>query len=145
MKYTQAGEEASPALTWSNVPDGAASFVLIVHDVDAAIGNGSDDILQWMLWNIPGASTGLAEHVPAGSQLPDGTRQISATGPSYRGPGAPAAGPAHHYIFELFALDSSLDVPAVGASPPLTRAAVVAAMTGHVRGKAVYSGLFKRQ
>jgi Raf kinase inhibitor-like YbhB/YbcL family protein len=144
-KYTQAGDDTSPALSWSNVPEGAASFVLIMHDLDAATGGGADDILHWMLWNIPAASTALAEHLPGLSQLPDGTRQISATGPAYRGPGAPAAGPAHHYVFELFALDSTLDVPAVGASPPLTRAAVVAAMTGHVRGKAVLSGLFKRQ
>jgi hypothetical protein len=38
-----------------------------------------------------------------------------------------------------------LDVPAVGASPPATRAAVVAAMAGHIRGKAVYVGLFTRR
>jgi len=145
IKYTQAGEEASPPLAWSNVPDTAASFVLIVHDVDAAIGNGTDDLLHWMLWNIPGTTTSLPERVAAGAQLPDGTRQISATGPNYRGPGAAASGPAHHYVFELFALDAALDVPAVGASPPQTRAAVVAAMAGHVRGKAVYVGLFKRQ
>ena len=144
-KYTQAGEEISPALSWSNVPEGAASFVLIVHDLDAAIGNGTDDILHWMLWNIPATATSLPEGVPRGSQLPDGTRQISATGPNYRGPGAPASGPAHHYVFELFALDTMLDVPAVGASPPGTRAAVVAAMAGHIRGKAVYVGLFKRR
>jgi phosphatidylethanolamine-binding protein (PEBP) family uncharacterized protein len=79
------------------------------------------------------------------SQLPDGTRQISATGPYYRGPGAAASGPAHHYLFELFALDTTLDVPAVGASPSNTRAAVAAAMAGHVRGKAAYVGLFKRR
>ena len=59
--------------------------------------------------------------------------------------GAPASGPAHHYVFELFALDAMLDVPAVGASPPQTRAAVVSAMAGHVRGKAVCVGLFKRR
>ena len=79
------------------------------------------------------------------SQLPDGTRQISATGPCYRGPGAPASGPAHHYVFELFALDTMLDVPAVGASPPATRTAVIAAMAGHIRGKAVLTGLLKRK
>jgi Raf kinase inhibitor-like YbhB/YbcL family protein len=145
VKYTQAGEEASPPLAWSNVPENVASFVLIAHDVDAAIGNGSDDLLHWMLWNIPAAATSLPERLPAVSQLPDGTRQISATSPGYRGPGAPASGPAHHYVFELFALDSTIDVPAVGQSPPQTRAAVVAAMAGHVRGKAVYVGLFKRQ
>jgi Raf kinase inhibitor-like YbhB/YbcL family protein len=144
-KYTQADIEVSPALSWSNVPEGAASFVLIAHDVDAAIGNGSDDLLHWMLWNIPATVAGLPEGVARGSQLPDGTRQISATGTSYRGPGAPASGPAHHYLFELFALDIMLDVPAVGASPPNTRAAVVAGMAGHIRGKATYVGLFKRR
>ena len=144
-KHTQADMEISPALSWSHVPEGAASFVLIVHDVDVAIGNGTDDILHWMVWNIPASATGLPEGVPRGAQLTDGTRQISATGPNYRGPGAPAAGPAHHYVLELFALDTMLDVPAVGASPPNTRAAVVAAMAGHIRGKAVYTGLFKRR
>ena len=142
-KYTQAGGEMSPPLTWSQVPEGVTSFVLIAHDVDAAIGNGTDDLLQWMLWNIPANTTSLPEHVPGVSQLPDGTRQISATGPYYRGPGALADGPAHHYVFELFALDATLDVPAVGAQPPQTRAAIVAAMAGHIRGKAVLTGLFK--
>ena len=144
-KYTQAGEQVSPPLTWSNVPDGVASFVLLAHDLDGATGNGTDDILQWLLWNIPAAARSLPEGVPQGSQLPDGTRQISVSGPYYRGPGAPAAGPAHHYAFELFALDATMDVQAVGASPAQTRAAIVAAMAGHVRGKAVYVGLFKRR
>jgi hypothetical protein len=144
-KHTQAGEEISPALSWSGVSEGAASFVLIVHDLDAATGNGTDDILHWMLWNIPASVTSLPEGVPRGSQLPDGTRQISATGPNYRGPGAPASGPVHHYVFELFALDTMLDVPAVGGSPPQTRAAVLTAMAGHVRGKAAYVGVFKRR
>src|SRR5688572_13514244 len=42
-KHAQNGEEVSPPLTWSNVPDGVVSFVLIFHDLDAAIGNGTDD------------------------------------------------------------------------------------------------------
>jgi len=142
--YTQAGDETSPALSWSGAPEGVASFVLIVHDVDAAIGAGTDDLLHWMLWNIPPAVTSLRERMPPGPQLPDGTRQIGATGPFYRGPGAQAAGPPHHYVFELFALDAMLDVPAVGAAPPQTRAAVVAAMAGHVRGKAALVGSFRR-
>jgi Raf kinase inhibitor-like YbhB/YbcL family protein len=144
-KYTQAGESVSPALAWSGAPDGTVSYVLIVHDVNAPVGNGTDDILHWMLWNIPATVTSLHEGTPSMSQMPDGTRQLSATGPYYRGPGALAAGPVHHYVFELFALDAMIDVPAVGAQPPAARAAVVAAMAGHIRGKAVYSGLFKRQ
>jgi Raf kinase inhibitor-like YbhB/YbcL family protein len=143
-KYTQAGAQVSPPLAWSNVPDGVQSFVLIARDTDAAVGNGTDDILHWMLWNIPASARSLAEAVPHGNQLPDGTRQISASGPYYRGPGAPASGPPHHYVFELYALDGTIDVPAVGQSPPLTRAAVEQAMAGKIRAKGSLVGLFKR-
>jgi Raf kinase inhibitor-like YbhB/YbcL family protein len=143
-KFTQAGEQVSPPLSWSNVPDNTVSFVLITRDLDAAVGNGTDEVLHWMLWNIPGESRSLPEAMPHGNQLPDGTRQISVSGPYYRGPGAPVAGPSHHYVFELYALDATIDVPAVGQSPAQTRAAVVAAMAGKVRGKGVFLGLFKR-
>ena len=143
-KYSQAGGDVSPALSWSDAPETAASFVLIVHDLDAATGPGTDDTLHWLVWNIPGTARALPEHVPQGGSLLDGSRQISVTGPNYRSPAALANGPAHHYVFELFALDTMLDVPAVGASPAQTRAAVVAAMAGHVRGKGVSTGLFKR-
>jgi Raf kinase inhibitor-like YbhB/YbcL family protein len=144
VKYTQAGDQTSPPLAWSNVPDNVTGFVLIVHDADAAIGNGTDDMLHWMVWNIPAAARSLPEGVPQGPQLPDGTRQISATGPYYRGPGALSMGAPHHYVFELFAIDQPITVQAVGASPPETRAAILAAIAGHVRGKAAYTGLFKR-
>ena len=144
-KHTQAGAQVSPPLAWSNVPDGVQSFVLIARDTDAAIGTGTDDILHWMLWNIPASARSLAEAIPQGNQLPDGTRQISASGPYYRGPGAPASGPPHHYVFELYALDSTIEVPAVGQSPPLTRAAVEQAMAGKIRAKGSLVGLFKRQ
>lgn len=148
LKYTQAGGEVSPALSWGDPPETVVSFALIVHDVSAAVNPGTDDVLHWMVWNIPAASRGLAEGVPRGSQLPDGTRQISATGPNYRGPGALAAGPPHVYVFELFALDSMIDVPALGAtgaSVPQIRAAVMTAMATHVRAKAVTAGVFKRK
>lgn len=142
--HAQPGGDVSPPLTWSNAPETAASYVLIVHDLDAPVGTGLDDALQWMVWNIPGSAKALPEGVAQGATLPDGSRQISVTGPNYRGPAASASGPAHHYVFELYALDTMIDVPAVGASPALTRAAVAAAMAGHVRGKGVYTGLFKR-
>jgi Raf kinase inhibitor-like YbhB/YbcL family protein len=142
LKYTQAGEEVSPPLAWSGAPTPTTSFVLIVHDIDAMRGN--DDMLHWLVWNIPGTATGLPEHVPHGPELPGGMRQISATGPYYRGPAAPASGPAHHYVFELYALDTTIDVQPAAASPAETRAAVVAAMAGHIRGKASLVGLYKR-
>jgi len=148
-KYAQPGHDVSPPLTWAwpnaIIPDSLTSYVLIVHDLDTPVGNGADDMLHWLVWNIPKASGVLREGIPQGATLPDGTRQISATGPNYRGPAAPASGPAHHYVFELFALDTTIDVPPVGASPAQTRAAVVAAMAGHVRGKGVYTGTYRRR
>jgi len=144
VRYSQAGEELSPALAWTGAPDSTASFVLIVHDVNAVSGNNLDDVLHWMVWNIPAASTSLREGIPQGGNLADGSRQISQTGPYYRGPAAPSSGPPHHYVFELYALDTMLDVPAVGQSPALTRAAIMTAMGGHVRGKAVTVGTFRR-
>src|SRR5204862_4685596 len=54
-KYTQAGPQVSPPLAWSNVPEGIISFVLVVHDLDAATAPGTDDILHWLVWNIPAA------------------------------------------------------------------------------------------
>jgi hypothetical protein len=144
LRFSQPGRDVSPPLVWSGAPDSVASYVLLVHDVDAATGNGTDDVLHWLVWNIPGSAGSLSEGIPPLSQLPDGTRQISASGPYYRGPGAPAAGPPHHYLLELFALDMKLEVPAVGASPAATRAAVLAAMAGHVRGKAAMVARFRR-
>lgn len=146
VKYSQAGEELSPPLAWSGAPDTVRSFVLIFHDLDAVSGQaGTDDVLHWMMWSIPGTATSLPEGIPHGPQMADGTRQISVSGPYYRGPAAPATGPVHHYVFELFALDTLVEVPAVGAAPAATRAAVMAAMAGHVRGKGVLVALYRRQ
>ena len=144
LKYTQAVPmPVSPALTWTNVPAGTRSFVLHFHDPDVSINKTSNDQVHWLVWGIPGTATGLAENMPQGAQLPDGSRQISASGQIYRGPGARAAGPKHHYTFEIYALDTKLDVkPTADAFE--TRANVMKAMQGHVLGKAVYGGLFKR-
>ena len=143
-KYTQAvPNPVSPALKWSNTPAGTQSFVLHFHDPDVAIQGTTNDQVHWLVWGIPSTATGLPEGVPQGAQLPDGSRQISASGPTYRGPGAPATGPMHHYTFEIYALDTALDVQP-GATEQETRTKVLAAMQGHVRGKAVYVGLFRR-
>jgi Raf kinase inhibitor-like YbhB/YbcL family protein len=143
LRYTQAGEEVSPPLSWSDPPEMTQSFVLIVHDIDATNADGTLDTLHWMVWNIPANLRALPEHVPQGGEMPDGARQISQTGPYYRGPAAPATGPEHHYVFDLYALDAMVDVKAVGQSVAQTRAAVVAAMSGHVRAKATLVGRFK--
>jgi Raf kinase inhibitor-like YbhB/YbcL family protein len=81
-KHSQPGGDVSPALSWTNAPEAAVSFVLIVHDLDAVTGGGADDLLHWLVWNIPGSARALPEHVPQGATLADGMRQMSATGPN---------------------------------------------------------------
>jgi Raf kinase inhibitor-like YbhB/YbcL family protein len=146
-KYTQAGEQVSPALAWSNTPAATVSLVLHMYDADASPTKGTDTQVHWLMWNMPATLKGLPENMPKGPSLPDGSRQISATGAQYRGPGAPATGPLHHYMIEIYALDTKIDVPAstAPANPEIeTRTAVFKAMAGHVIGKAVYGGLFHR-
>lgn len=155
--HAQTGRDVSPPLAWSGAPEGTATFALVVRDLDAVAPGGGEDLLHWLVWNIPGTTTSLLTGVPEGNapepprgggvaprQPGDRLRQISATGPSYRGPAAPASGPVHHYLFELYALDVWLDVPAVGLSPAATRTAVMAAMAGHIRGKGALVGRYRR-
>lgn len=145
-KYTQAAGPAavSPELKFGQVPPGTQSFVLLMHDPEPVLNKGSKmDITHWLVWNIPGTSTGLKENTPTG-ELPDGTRQISLRGTAYMGPGAPA-GPYHHYTFELYALDTKLEVPmGTPQQAAATRTAVMDAMDGHVLGKAVLVARFHR-
>jgi Raf kinase inhibitor-like YbhB/YbcL family protein len=161
-KYSQPGRDVSPPLAWTGAPDSTASFVLIVHDVDAVLGDGTTDVLHWLVWGIPGSATSLPEGIPQGPTfvLPGlapagggggrggggggGTRQLSVSGPYYRGPAAPPTGPAHHYLFELYALDANVNVQAAGQQISVTRDGVWDAMKTHIRGKAVLVGLYRR-
>ena len=149
VRYSQAapgvatGEGLSPAISWTNVPAGTQSYFLNMHDMDLARNKTTDDQAHWVVWKIPATATGLPEGVPKGPKLANGAFQISATGQMYRGPGAGANGPKHHYMFELYALDTTIDVqPAADAFE--TRANVMKAIQGHILAKAVYGGLFRR-
>ena len=109
-----------------------------MHDVDAAIPAGSlnNDISHWVVWNIPGNTT----MIPEGGPVPSGANQYSLRGPQYMGPAPPAGHPYHHYIFEIYALNAMLDVPA-GA----TRADVEKAMEGKIIARGAYVGRAKPQ
>ena len=130
----------SPALQWSNPPNGTMSFAVVLHDTDAAPGKNTMDVTHWIFWNIPATSTSVAANVKVDAS-PDGivqgknVRNVNGFQPPCPPPGATP----HHYIFELYALDTKLDLPAGS-----TRADMLKAMDGHVIGKATYVGLFGR-
>src|SRR5467141_1836980 len=108
VKFSQAaegaapGEGTSPAISWADPPEGTQSFVLHVHDLDVVHNRTTDDEVDWGFLDRPATATGLPEGVPKGAQLADGSYQISVTGQMYRGPCAPATGPRHHYMFEIY-------------------------------------------
>jgi Raf kinase inhibitor-like YbhB/YbcL family protein len=143
LQYTQAGSQTSPEITWINTPAGTVTFLLHMHDMDVSRNHTTDDQLHWLVWNIPATATGLPEGVPKGAQLENGAYQISASGAVYRGPGAPASFPRHHYAFELLALDTKIDVQP-GSDPFETRADIMKAIQGHILERSVYVGLFHR-
>ncbi|HEY2381591.1 MAG TPA: YbhB/YbcL family Raf kinase inhibitor-like protein [Terriglobia bacterium] len=145
MKYAGRGGNMSPAFefNWMNgtasamPPANLASYVLIMHDIENPPGRGGPDTLHWMIWDVPGSAKGLAEGLPMGD-LPDGTKQSTTNvgRGGYFGPGA-GVGPFHHYVFEFYALDTKLNLPATA-----TRMEVMTAMEGHVIGKSAYVGRF---
>ena len=149
MKHAFRGENKSPAFEfhWSTgntpgtAPETLQTYAVIFHDIENSTNKGTADTLHWTAFNIPGTAKGLPEGLGPGD-LPDGTRNgpgISARGGNpgaYFGPGA-GPGPFHHYVFEFYALDTKLDLPATA-----TRDDLLKAMEGHVIGKAAYVGRF---
>lgn len=130
----------SPAIDWNSPPSGTMSIALIMHDPEGAPQKSSTDVTHWILWNIPESSTSLMAAIRPDSS-PDGIVQ----GKNVRGvngyqpPCPPPGAVPHHYTFELYALDTKLELPAGS-----TRDQLLQAMNGHVIGKAAYIGLFGR-
>jgi hypothetical protein len=149
MKHAGRGENKSPAFEfhWSigpnpgAPPDNLQTYAVIFHDIENSSNRTTVDTLHWSAFNIPGTAKGLPEGLGAGD-LPDGTRNgpgIAGRGgnPSaYFGPGA-GPGPFHHYVFEFYALDTKIDLPATTSRDDLMKA-----MDGHVVGKAAWVGRF---
>jgi len=128
------GSGHRPALNIEGVPQGAKALVVILHDPDAP----GRDFTHWTFYDAPPAVSGIA------AKLPPGNEGLNDFGKAGYGPPCPPKGDKpHHYMFELYALDTKLDVtPSADAFE--TRANVMKAIQGHILGKAVYGGLFKR-
>jgi Raf kinase inhibitor-like YbhB/YbcL family protein len=105
-KHTGEGEDASPALAWSNVPDGTRSFAVICHDPDApVVSAGSYGFVHWVLYNVPGSATGLAEGSGDGATGPSDFGK-----PGYGGPMPPNGHGTHRYFFWVLALGREPDL-----------------------------------
>jgi Raf kinase inhibitor-like YbhB/YbcL family protein len=137
-RYTCDGENISPPLTWNEPPEGLefASYLLIADDPDAP----GDTFTHWVYYDIPGEERGLVEGIPQGDEPALGGRQgvndFGNTG--YDGP-CPPEGEEHEYVFSVYALDATIELPA-GA----TAEEALDAISGNIIGFARLSGTYAR-
>lgn len=146
-KYTVEGEDVSPPLAWTEVPDQTQSLALICDDPDAPSPKrpAPEPWVHWVLFNIPASLSEL----PAGisrqlepAEVP-GAKQGTNSWPSdnvgYRGPAPPPGSGQHRYFFKLYALDAELDLKA-GA----TKKQLAEAMSGRVLAEVQLIGVYER-
>jgi Raf kinase inhibitor-like YbhB/YbcL family protein len=135
--HTCDGRDTSPALRWTTPPSGTRSFALIVDDPDAPVGTW----VHWVLYRIPVTVRELPEGVAARETVPGaGTHGVNDFGTiGYGGP-CPPRGPAHRYVFTLYALDAELSLPS-----GTTKAALLKAIEGHILGQAELMGRYRRK
>lgn len=139
VQFTCDSQDLSPALTWSSIPEGTKSLVLIVDDPDAPDPAAPKMTwVHWVLYNIPPHISGLTENITP-AQLPAGTLEgindWKRTG--YGGPCPPIG--VHRYFHKLYALDTILP----DLSQP-TKAQLEQAMQDHVIGHVELIGRYKR-
>jgi Raf kinase inhibitor-like YbhB/YbcL family protein len=142
-QYTCEGADISPALQWSDAPKGTKSFALIVDDPDAP----SKVWVHWILFNIPASVNELTENMPSNSFVPysaqgfEGPRQGATdfNGAQHYGGPCPPSG-NHRYHFTLYALDTTLDLPA-GA----TKRQLLAAMKSHILEETTLIGTYQHK
>ena len=139
-KYTcdASSTAPSPPLSIRGVSSTAVSLALIVEDPDVPKQLKADGVFDhWVLFNIPATTTAM------GGGESDGIPGANGAGSAAYYPPCPPKQyepSEHRYIFDLYALDTMLDLPA-GAS----KAQVVKAMTGHIVGQARLVGRYRRQ
>jgi Raf kinase inhibitor-like YbhB/YbcL family protein len=134
-KFTCDGPDVSPALAWTEPPEGTASFALTMTDPDAPAGTW----VHWVLYDIPAGARELAEGVPKDGSLSDGSRQgrndFGKLG--YNGP-CPPRGRPHRYFVTLYALDSKTNLRS-----GVSRSELEHAIRAHILAKAEIMGTFQ--
>lgn len=134
-RYSCDGEDISPPLAWSAVPEGTAAFALIMDDPDAPAGTWD----HWLLFNIPGDKRSLDPAIPGQDELQDGSRhgENSWGNLEYGGPCPPSG--THRYVFHFYALDQELDL-----EPGVSKSDLRSAMEGHILAQTELVGTFSR-
>lgn len=138
--HTCEGADASPPLTWSELPDGTRSVALIVEDPDAPDPKAPRRVwIHWVVYDLPPTPPFLAaaaspSALPAGAR--EGVNDWKTIG--YRGPCPPVG--RHRYVHTLYALDTRLD----GVDHP-SKQALERAMAGHILGQARLVGTYEKQ
>lgn len=140
QRHSEYADGLSPQLSWTAV-DGALSYAIIMEDPDA---KPITPFVHWVAWNIPGTLTELPDGLQEQARLlePEGVMQglNSAGRHGYMGPKPPVGDPAHHYHFQVLALDTLLDLPATADRDDL-----LAAVEGHVLAKGEHMGTYAQQ
>lgn len=136
VKYTCKGEDISPSLSWSGVPEGTKSFALICDDPDAPMGTW----VHWVLYDIPAEKRNFSEGVSKQKILEDGSKQgmTDFRRIGYGGP-CPPPGAPHRYFFKLYALDEMLNLQS-----GLTKRELLREIEGHIIEEAELMGKFSR-
>jgi Raf kinase inhibitor-like YbhB/YbcL family protein len=132
-KHTGEGEDVSPALTWTGVPDETKEIALICDDPDAPT---PAPWVHWVVYKIPADRTGLPEGDTQGAL--EGKNDFGGTG--YGGPMPPRGHGVHRYHFKVYALDTELEVAA-----GLTKERLLKAMEGHVLAEGELIGTYERK
>jgi Raf kinase inhibitor-like YbhB/YbcL family protein len=143
--------DISPPLTWSNLPNGTKSLVLVMDDPDAPDPRASKMTwVHWVVYDIPPTMTMLEEGISSSSSLsPDGIMQglNDWKQVGYGGPSPPIG--THRYFFKLYALDIDhlLQPQQSSSTNTTTKATVVQAMQGghHILGQAELMGTYQKQ
>ncbi len=136
-RYTCDGDDVSPPLAWTDVPDDTSSLALVCDDPDAPIGTW----VHWVLYNIPPGEPGLPEDVPAVEAMENGARhgRNSWRRRGYGGPCPPGRKP-HRYYFRVYALDIVLDLKSGAKKRHLRKA-----MEGHILAETRLMGTYTRK
>ncbi len=108
IKHVGEGSDVSLPLRWTDPPEGTKGFALTMDDLDSSSGIG----VHWILYGIPATLRELPEGIQDQDAVPgignQGVNDLGAVG--YSGP-CPPPGPAHHYTFTLYALDTLVSLP----------------------------------